>query len=69
MELRVKSGETLDKALRRARKTANLSQVELAATLGVSYRTIQYWEAGGVPQPRHRRAIQEFLDESEEQAA
>lgn len=63
MELRVKSGELLSDALRRARRQANLSQVELAVRLGVSYRAVQYWEAGQVPQPRHRRAIQAFLDE------
>jgi transcriptional regulator with XRE-family HTH domain len=65
MELRVKSGELLSVALKQARTRANLSQVELGLRLGVSYRAIQYWEAGQVPQPRHRRAIQEFLDEFE----
>ena len=63
MELRVKSGELLSEALKRTRSQANLSQVDLAMRLGVSYRAIQYWEAGQVPQPRHRRAIQDFLDE------
>jgi DNA-binding transcriptional regulator YiaG len=69
MELRVKSGLPLDEALKAARQAAHLSQVELATRLGVSYRAVQYWEAGHVPQPRHRRAIQGFLDELEEQAA
>jgi len=69
MDLRVKSGELLSEALKQARSRANLSQVELAIRLGVSYRAVQYWEAGQVPQPRHRDAIQAFLDEFEEQAA
>lgn len=65
MELRVKSGELLSVALKQARTQANLTQVELGLRLGISYRAIQYWEAGQVPQPRHRRAIQQFLDEFE----
>lgn len=36
-------------ALRDARKAAGISQEELAAVLGVHYRTYQRWEAGEVP--------------------
>jgi DNA-binding transcriptional regulator YiaG len=62
MELRVKGyDEPLATTIRLARDAANLSQVELAAVLGVSSRTVQYWEAGKVPQPKHRRAIAAFL--------
>jgi DNA-binding transcriptional regulator YiaG len=60
MVLRVK-GQSVAEALRVGRDTANLSQKEMAALLGVSSRTVQYWEAGKVPQPRHRRAIVAFL--------
>ena len=54
--------------IREAREQADLTQVELAAKLGVSPRTVQGWESGAnTPQPRHRRAIAAWLDE--EQAA
>jgi DNA-binding transcriptional regulator YiaG len=70
MELRVKGyDEPLAKTIRRAREAANLSQVELAAALSVSPRTVQYWEAGKVPQPKHRRALGAFLNGDEEEAA
>jgi transcriptional regulator with XRE-family HTH domain len=69
MALHVK-GQPLGEALRKGRlEMAHLSQRELAKMLGVSTRTVQNWEAGKVPQPRHRRAIVSFLDELEEQAA
>jgi transcriptional regulator with XRE-family HTH domain len=56
--------------LREARESANLTQVELAARLGVSPRTVQNWETGDrVPQAKHRRAIQDFLDSLEGVAA
>lgn len=45
-----------------------LSQVELARELGVSARSVQNWEAGREPQPRHKRAIQAFIDETLEPA-
>jgi transcriptional regulator with XRE-family HTH domain len=64
MELRVKGyDEPLGETIRRAREAANLSQVEFAARLGVAPRTVQYWEAGNVPRPKHRRAIADFLEE------
>jgi DNA-binding transcriptional regulator YiaG len=66
MNLRVKELESsFSEAIRQGREQANLSQVELAALLGVSPRTVQYWEAGQIPQPKHRRAIAAFLDELE----
>jgi DNA-binding transcriptional regulator YiaG len=44
-----------------------LSQPEAAAQLGVSLRTFQNWERGrSFPQPRRRRALDEFLRESPE---
>lgn len=65
MELRVKGyDEPLEETIRRARESANLSQVEFASLLGVSPRTVQYWEAGKVPQPKHRRALLAFIDEA-----
>lgn len=64
MELRVKGyDEPLGETIKAARDRANISQVELAARLGVAPRTVQYWEAGNVPQPRHRRALAEFIEE------
>jgi len=33
----------------------------LADQLGVSARTVQYWEAGKTPFPKHRRAVKEFI--------
>lgn len=39
------------------RATRHLSQSEAAESLGVSTRTVQNWEAGAYPWPRHRRAI------------
>jgi transcriptional regulator with XRE-family HTH domain len=70
MKLHVNSAPSLGEQLREAREAANLSQKELSDRLGVSSRTIQYWEAGKVPQPKHRRAIVAFIDgDDEEQAA
>lgn len=59
----------LAEQLRAARQAAVLSQIELAARLGVSERTLQSWEAGTVPQPRHRRAVLAFIAEQEATAA
>ena len=57
--------------LRTERDRRHLTQRELAAELGVSYRTVQQWEANGVvaPQPRHRRALIAWLNAEEETAA
>jgi DNA-binding transcriptional regulator YiaG len=64
--LRVKP---LAEQIREAREDAHLSQVELARELGVSPRTVQNWESGKTPQPRHRRAIASFLSANGEAAA
>jgi DNA-binding transcriptional regulator YiaG len=70
MELRVKEpGEPLAATIRLAREAANLSQAELATLLGVSTRAVQYWEAGKVPRPKHRRALATFLNGDEERVA
>jgi DNA-binding transcriptional regulator YiaG len=70
MELRVKGHEEpLGATIRLARDAAQLSQVEFAHMLGVSPRTVQYWEAGKLPRPKHRRALAAFLDVLEEEAA
>lgn len=64
MELRVKPFEAQDPLsgrIREARFAVDLSQVELAKRLGVSTRTLQNWEAGKIPQPRHRRRVADFL--------
>lgn len=50
------------RAVRTERDRRNLSQKEAALELGVSERTLQDWEAKDVvPQPRHRRAIIEWV--------
>lgn len=68
--LRVKAQElTLAEELRAARDAANLSQVELARQLEVSPRTIQGWEAGRIPQPKHRRAVLDFIGEQTDPVA
>jgi transcriptional regulator with XRE-family HTH domain len=59
MGLRVKPD--LASRIRDARYAADLSQKDLAEHLGVSARTVQYWEAGKTPYPKHRRAIKEFI--------
>lgn len=48
---------------------AVLSQAELAERLAVSPRTVQNWEAGMTPRPKHRRVLLAFLAETEERAA
>lgn len=58
------NGQSLADDLRDAREHAALSQVELAQLLGVSPRTVQGWEAGRMPQPKHRRAVLAFLEEA-----
>ena len=66
--LRVKPGSYGD-AVRATRDRRNLSQAEAAREIGVSERTLQGWEiADVVPQPRHRRAILEWLDDEDEAA-
>ena len=58
------NGDNLADEIKEARDRSALSQVELALKLGVSPRTIQGWEAGRIPQPKHRRAVLEFLKEA-----
>lgn len=55
--------------IKQARDAANLSQVELAEQIGVSERTLQNWEAGTLPRPRHRRLVLAFIAEHEAVAA
>jgi len=56
--------DDLGKRIREHRTRLNLSQIETAARLGVSERTIQNWESGlSFPWPRHRRVIAQFLNE------
>jgi transcriptional regulator with XRE-family HTH domain len=67
MELRV---NPFGERIRLAREAASITQVELAAQLGVSPRTVQNWETSDrMPQPKHRRAIAAFLEEVEGAAA
>lgn len=55
--------EALASKIRTQRDALNLSQLEAAALVGVSERTWQSWETGNViPQPRHRRLLDAFLD-------
>lgn len=56
--------------LREERVARNLTQAEAATQVGVSKRTWQGWELDGevVPQPRHRRALVDWLA-TEEAAA
>lgn len=62
MELRVNSvPASFGDELREARDAYALTQQEIADRIGVSTRTVQYWEAGNSPRPKHRRAIVEFL--------
>ncbi len=51
--------------LRETRERRNLSQVALAALLGVSPRTVQNWEAGMEPQMRHRQMLADFLADTQ----
>lgn len=52
--------------VRDIRAAAILSQAEFAAELGVSERTVQGWEAGTKPQPRHQRRLLSFAAQLEE---
>lgn len=48
--------------IKQARRSASLSQEELARQLQVSTRTLQNWEAGEVfPRPAARRRLARFL--------
>lgn len=52
----VEFGEPLNK-LASIRRHRHLTQLQLAEQLGVSWRTVQNWEAGGIPHPKHRRRL------------
>lgn len=55
-------GDDLGKRVKAHRTRLHLSQIEAAAKLGVSQRTLQNWEAGTTfPWPKHRRALERFL--------
>lgn len=60
---------SLAEKLKKARDTASLSQAELAERFEVSQRTLQNWEAGVRPRPKHRRAVLAFIADQEEVAA
>lgn len=45
----------------RYRRGKGLTQGELAQALGVSLFTVQRWEKGRRPRPRHLRAIGDYL--------
>lgn len=67
MGLRAEGGNySFASRLREARENADLTQSELAQLFGVSMRTVQNWEAGSVPQPKHRRLIKAWLAELED---
>jgi transcriptional regulator with XRE-family HTH domain len=54
--------DDLGKRVKAHRIRLNLSQIEAAEAIGISQRTLQYWEAGNTfPRPRHRRALERFL--------
>lgn len=53
--------QSLAAQLKSYRLRGDLTQKELAALVGVSVRTVQGWEAGTFPQPRHRRALRGLL--------
>ncbi len=47
--------------LKERREALGLTQIAFAEKLDVTARSVQSWEAGAVPQPRHRRALAEFF--------
>jgi DNA-binding transcriptional regulator YiaG len=60
--LRVKP-VSLGEVVKKAREERHYSQAEVGQILSVSTRTVQNWEAGAKPQPRHRRAILAWVNE------
>jgi len=66
MDLRVNS---FADDLRAIRAQLDITQKELAQQFGVSLRTLQNWEAGMEPRPRHRRAIRAFIEEQTKESA
>lgn len=61
--LRVNSSD-LAVEIKKARGRVVITQDELARKIGVSTRTVQGWEAGVIPQQKHRRAVLEFIKEA-----
>jgi transcriptional regulator with XRE-family HTH domain len=56
--------DDLGRRIKARRAELNLSQIEAAALLGISERTLQNWETGTTfPWPKHRRALERFLNE------
>lgn len=55
--------------VKNTRAARHLSQREAADELQVSLRSLQGWEAGRMPQPRHRRAILSWATRDLEVAA
>lgn len=56
--------------LRERRKALNISQMDLAALLGVSLVSYRIWEAGaGSPSKENRQRLEETLERLEEEAA
>lgn len=54
--------DDLGKRIKARRIELHLSQIEAAALLGISERTLQNWESGTTfPWPKHRRALERFL--------
>ena len=50
--------------LKEARKEKNISQIDLAAKLGVSVYTVQLWERGvSTPNEENQRKLEEFFKE------
>ena len=59
-----KGGEIMD-TLKEARKEKNISQIDLAAKLGVSVYTVQLWERGvSTPNEENQRKLEEFFKEA-----
>lgn len=53
------------KRIRSEREKRFLTQTQMAAQLGVSFRTYQEWEAGrAFPQIRHRQKVAQLLEEA-----
>ena len=54
--------------LKEFRTEHNLSQMKLAALLGVSLLTIQRWENGaGLPNEENREILKRFMEEKREE--
>ncbi len=54
--------EELADRIRDLRVRLGFSQQDLAFEIGVSVRTVQNWETGIAPQPKHRRALAQLAE-------